>query len=281
MQKFFGTVKSLVAGGEPEEDPSSAVPNQHTLSSLEACGGCAEPCEEYPALPSYLKLDKECPLRGYIKPLAHLVIVGTEEASKDWVSHVEDSDPSTHTVAAIHQALREASAGPKSLLNGVTPSNAASSLACLMNGESEPNATSPSVTVDGTDQSRIEEIPSRAVILVCGHRKRDKRCGVAGPLIAQAFVDEVKRRGLEDKVQVRLVSHTGGHKVAGNVLVYPAGVWYGRVVPGHVGAILNATIERRVIEDLYRGKLLLDVETSVLDRAIPSGCKASDAKLKW
>ncbi|KAI9228262.1 MAG: Sucrase/ferredoxin-like-domain-containing protein [Piptocephalis tieghemiana] len=301
MESLLNRVKSLVGGEdekqrrkEEEAEKYKALPRNHELSSLEACGGCAEPCEEYPKLPGYLRLDQECVLRGYMKPIAHLVIVGTEEPSKQWESHVEEGDPTKHMVVRVHEELKKATGtGPRSLVllgegkagtvevypeyrqvRGVTVETAPKALWALMKGRKGKGE-------GGEEEMVTEEIPSRAVIMVCGHRKRDKRCGVAGPLIAQAFVEELKRRGLEEKVEVRLVSHTGGHKVAGNVLVYPAGVWYGRVVPGHVPAILNAMVERRVIEDLYRGKLLTDVDDQVLDRTIPPGCKAADAEFKW
>jgi len=37
-----------------------------------------------------------------------------------------------------------------------------------------------------------------------------------------------------------LISHIGGHKYAGNVIVYPSGTWYGRVTPCHVPHLLLA-----------------------------------------
>lgn len=67
---------------------------------------------------------------------------------------------------------------------------------------------------------------------------------------------------------VALISHIGGHKFAGNVVIYfpkdwrgrgesglaGKGVWYGRVEPRHVWGIVEETVKgRRVVEELCRG----------------------------
>lgn len=118
------------------------------------------------------------------------------------------------------------------------------------------------------------------VVLICGHEKRDVRCGVMGPLLQKEFQDKLSREGfnLESNksgdsstgtktARVGLISHIGGHAFAGNVIIYvpstPAfegnelagkGVWYGRVEPKHVEGILNATVrDGVVIDELLRG----------------------------
>lgn len=58
------------------------------------------------------------------------------------------------------------------------------------------------------------------------------------------------------------VSHIGGHRYAGNVIIYlPNGtsVWYGRVRPGDVAGIVRETIlGGKVIAELLRGGLGLE-----------------------
>lgn len=56
--------------------------------------------------------------------------------------------------------------------------------------------------------SLAKPIASSATILVCSHKKRDKRCGVAGPQIVHEFLNQVKEQELD--VQVHHVSHFGG-----------------------------------------------------------------------
>ena len=126
-------------------------------------------------------------------------------------------------------------------------------------------------------------------LLVCAHRQRDKRCGVAGPLIAEEVERELRERaealqrheelaqhGHVDAsppptalspVRVLLISHTGGHKYAGNVIVYPGGVWYGRFNPCHVHVLLDAYAapesdhtrqQRGKLDALRRGEVQLE-----------------------
>lgn len=124
------------------------------------------------------------------------------------------------------------------------------------------------------------------VILICGHGGRDARCGTMGPLLQAEFrrlaseskiasalrsgVQNTSEKGDGEKLSVGLVSHIGGHRFAGNVILYfPSeyrldgkglhplagkGIWYGRVEPKHIEGILHATIGRGdVIKDLFRG----------------------------
>jgi len=51
-------------------------------------------------------------------------------------------------------------------------------------------------------------------------------------------------------------SHTGGHKFAGNIIIYfpnGAGVWYGRVSSHEVGAVTKTVTEGRIFPTLLRG----------------------------
>jgi (2Fe-2S) ferredoxin len=54
-------------------------------------------------------------------------------------------------------------------------------------------------------------------------------------------------------------SHVGGHKWAGNVLVYPHGRWYARVTPCHVHTIVDAELSdpnAPPVQPLLRGTIL-------------------------
>ena len=135
------------------------------------------------------------------------------------------------------------------------------------------------------DVRDVEEI----LVLICGHGGRDRRCGLFGPVLRAEFEARLPERGVEvlegpvevdnpDKVlqssqwsaRVGLISHIGGHKFAGNVIIYlpPGlktaegkehplaghGIWYGRVEPRHVDGIVAETILKgTVIEELLRG----------------------------
>lgn len=129
---------------------------------------------------------------------------------------------------------------------------------------------------------KIDEI----LVLICGHGGRDVRCGTLGPILKDEFEKKLQRQnvallteppvaeaavvgndveGYTPTARVGLISHIGGHKWAGNVIIYipPAfksndlagmGIWYGRVAPQHVEGIVEKTImEGKVIKELFRG----------------------------
>jgi (2Fe-2S) ferredoxin len=92
-------------------------------------------------------------------------------------------------------------------------------------------------------------------VFVCTHGLRDDRCGRCGPAIVSAL--RLACRDVElDDVSVRATSHVGGHKFAGNVLIYPDGVWYGHVRPEDASRIAIEHIrDRTVIAELLRGRM--------------------------
>lgn len=138
------------------------------------------------------------------------------------------------------------------------------------------------------------ELLSQPTILVCGHGNRDQRCGIIGPVLKTAFRKAVKQQrpcnpGKDNHIgwnpSIGLISHIGGHKFAGNVIIYfPSssgwqhhplsgmGIWYGRVEPKHVdGIVKESVLGGAIIKDLFRGGIdgkggilrLADVESIV------------------
>lgn len=145
------------------------------------------------------------------------------------------------------------------------------------------------------EQSNVMDV----VILICGHGNRDQRCGIMGPLLQAEFEEKLPGFGIDVVkggagkrsemaphqkrsstsstlsqvnlgARVGLVSHIGGHKWAGNLIIYfpryykghpherhplkGKGIWYGRVEPWHVEGIIEQTIkEGRIIRELFRG----------------------------
>lgn len=91
-------------------------------------------------------------------------------------------------------------------------------------------------------------------VLVCVHRERDDRCGDCGPLVVEAFEAAASERDLDGGLTVHRSSHVGGHRFAGNVLVYPGGAWYGYVRPDDVGTILDRHVKGEVWEPHLRGR---------------------------
>ncbi|KAI9788940.1 MAG: hypothetical protein M1835_002001 [Candelina submexicana] len=64
------------------------------------------------------------------------------------------------------------------------------------------------------------------LILICGHGGRDERCGVMGPLLQKEFEGALINQGFQFWIgskrtaRVGLISHIGGHKYAGNAIIY-------------------------------------------------------------
>jgi len=167
----------------------------------------------------------------------------------------------------------------------------------------------------------ILPIPYSCVILICTHKRRDKRCHLAAPVLESGFILSLEKRGwkvdtnldhdhLHDvlppskpptakvsgtsperdnsgtddededgvpktnefpgglsprtlwdlkRVLITKTSHVGGHKYAGNVIICTPGgqsVWYGRVTPHEVEAIVEQTVVHgKIIPSLFRGGL--------------------------
>lgn len=133
------------------------------------------------------------------------------------------------------------------------------------------------------------------VVLVCGHGGRDVRCGILGPILRDEVSKQLSNNGItvlsepvqiedtslpdataedEERVTARVatISHIGGHKFAGNIIIYippllkmangkehplkGMGIWYGRVEPWHVEGIVKETVlGGRVVEELFRGAI--------------------------
>lgn len=79
--------------------------------------------------------------------------------------------------------------------------------------------------------SGVPEVFTGSHVFVCVHGSRDRRCGVCGPILVQKFDEEIGLRGLKDQVYVSPCSHVGGHKYAGNLIIYQPGV--GGKTTGH------------------------------------------------
>ncbi|KAK3819075.1 MAG: Sucraseferredoxin-like protein, partial [Linnemannia elongata] len=121
----------------------------------------------------------------------------------------------------------------------------------------------------GRGSSTVSISTANAAIMICSHGKRDNRCSKTAPILKKQFLQCLRQKDIygdaEGDVEIWLVSHIGGHKFAGNVIVHRSepeektsmAIWYGRVEPCHAPAIVEATVERgEVIRELYRGAML-------------------------
>ncbi|KAI8920200.1 Sucrase/ferredoxin-like-domain-containing protein [Powellomyces hirtus] len=272
---FIKNVVSIFTGSEPE------FPSTIPFTEEDPCAGCADPCEAHPQLPGYLQKKIEGgPLVGSMKPYKRHIMV-TEGTSRTWAERLEEADTLTKVVGELVESkgdsvkyrsivtacdpmLLEDSAGDAAdgseillfpelvLITGVNGTNALSLVSTLL----EKGTIPQSITTT--------PLKGKAWIFVCTHKKRDKRCGVAGPMLVDEFREAAKELGMTEAVTVYGCSHFGGHKFAGNIIIYHrnpviSGNWYGRVKTCHVRPILQTTVEEgRVFKELWRGAMQRD-----------------------
>ncbi len=86
------------------------------------------------------------------------------------------------------------------------------------------------------------------VYLVCTHGKHDTCCALRGRPVAAALHEVRPGRVFE-------CSHLGGDRFAANVLVLPAGLLYGRVLPFAAPEFVAAAEAGEVIGALLRGRI--------------------------
>lgn len=90
--------------------------------------------------------------------------------------------------------------------------------------ESDVESFVQDILVDGKSwQSGEPELLSGSYVFVCAHNNRDRRCGVCGPALIEKFKEEIESRDLDKPIVVNTCSHVGGHKYAGNVIIFSAG----------------------------------------------------------
>lgn len=98
-------------------------------------------------------------------------------------------------------------------------------------------------------------------VFVCAHGTRDERCGLCGPPLVEAFRTAVRESRNSTLTFVYPCSHVGGHIYAGNVLIYPAGDWYGHVTPERVPELVDSHVVRNeVLWEYWRGRAGLTPE---------------------
>ncbi len=86
------------------------------------------------------------------------------------------------------------------------------------------------------------------VLIVCTHGKRDRCCAKYG----RPLYDGLRRR--VDPAWVWQSTHVGGDRFAGNVVLLPEGLYFGRVDDSDLDPLLDRYFERKIQLDRYRGR---------------------------
>jgi hypothetical protein len=88
----------------------------------------------------------------------------------------------------------------------------------------------------------------RPLLIVCTHGKHDRCCARYGRPLYEALEEQA------DDGWVWQSSHVGGDRFAGNVVVLPEGLYFGRVEPADAWSLLDEYLAGRIDLEHYRGR---------------------------
>ena len=129
-------------------------------------------------------------------------------------------------------------------------------------------------TLTGLEIERYEELLALDVraglggpidhplFVICTHGKRDRCCARLG----RPLYDEVRAQA--DEAWVWQSSHVGGDRFAGNLVVLPDGLFFGRVEPIDVWGLLDEVLARRIPLEHYRGRCCYPFVVQAAERAL-------------
>ncbi len=93
----------------------------------------------------------------------------------------------------------------------------------------------------------------RPVILVCTNGRRDACCARLGVPTYVAITSAAAQNGLGVDT-VWQTTHVGGHRLAPNVVTFPSGLYYGRVLPEEGPTLVEACMQGQVFLERLRGR---------------------------
>jgi hypothetical protein len=102
----------------------------------------------------------------------------------------------------------------------------------------------------------------RPLFVVCAHGKRDRCCALRGRPLYDALRQEV------DPDLVWQSTHVGGDRFAGNVVVFPHGLYYGRVDPADTAGLVAAQASGSIDLEHYRGRAGHSCQVQAAEHAI-------------
>jgi len=255
--------------------PTLESPTTQTTEENDFCLSCSNPCDKHEQIPPYLakKINQTKELAGTVKPYGiHIVLCGGNGTEGEWSPKIE-KDPNTYAFKLNESIKANKDRIPTRVLittsdiDPIQPQDdkTVSDLLIFPHMIRYNGVTIQQITDLIEDQlisgKVCESIPHQTIekkhiALICAHKKRDKRCAVAGSILADEFAKVVKQRNRTSEFLVAKVSHFGGHKFAGNVIAYPRGDWFGRVTACYVEGLVDLYfLQGRLIPKLYRGSM--------------------------
>lgn len=179
------------------------------------CLACSTPCGVHPQVPDYLKIDYESPLANTVKPYVRHVLWCNYTTSTRWQPKPEEVQGSFEQRLAVVATAAGEHLGGRVIMTAIDTSSTQSPLAALHSVHSAPGDVEFVVLPEGTaihvpasldaaailqdylmspseaplpvQRHALFEHDKVALILVCVHKLRDKRCGVVGPMLLDTF----------------------------------------------------------------------------------------------
>jgi hypothetical protein len=102
------------------------------------------------------------------------------------------------------------------------------------------------------------------LVLVCAHGSRDRCCSLRGTAVCRALGAAA---GLGDD-ELWLSSHHGGHRFAGNALVFPLGLHLGRLDSWSAPDVLSRARAGRIELGHYRGRTFYEPRVQAAEHAV-------------
>lgn len=100
------------------------------------------------------------------------------------------------------------------------------------------------------------------LLLVCTHGKHDRCCARHGRLLYQALGEQAEVEWVWQS------THVGGDRFAGNLVVLPEGLYFGRVGPGDAWLVLDEYLAGRIHLACYRGRCCYAFAVQAAERAL-------------
>ena len=126
---------------------------------------------------------------------------------------------------------------------------------------SDVTAAVEKLRVDQLPRSGWEHV-QESLFLVCTNGRHDQCCANFGRPLVRALRDSP----WADRVWE--CSHIGGDRFAANLVVLPDSLYFGRVVPGSVHALLDALDDGRIDLSLFRGRTSLSLAEQAVEHFV-------------
>lgn len=112
------------------------------------------------------------------------------------------------------------------------------------------------------DPFKAAEPVDEPLFLVCTHGKHDRCCARYGRPLWEAVSEEL------DEVSAWQCTHVGGDRFAGNLVILPHGLYYGRVDREDVGEVLDHHFSGQIALEHYRGRSCWPFAVQAAERRI-------------